>query len=163
MTQEEYNQRMASSEYCLILCGDSPTSRSLSSAMVHGCIPLRVGSRLRGLCEPPCHKGWGWTISGSENPHLPFGERLDWTLFPEINEAPFQQNPAQVLHATLAGISVQKSAQWRLIMKQHRQGFVYGWGNPVNSTLFGDAAEYIWESFSEAVAVAHNKAITTEQ
>jgi Exostosin family len=163
MTQDEYNQRMASSEYCLVVCGDSPTSRSLSSAMVHGCIPLRVGSRLRGLCEPPCHKGWGWTISGSENPHLPFGEQLDWTLFPEMNEALFQQNPAQVVHETLAGISIQEREQLRLIMQQHRQGFVYGWGNPVNSTLFGDAAEYIWESFSEAVALAHNEAIITEE
>jgi hypothetical protein len=103
-TQGLYNQKMASSEYCLILCGGSPTSRSLSSAMVHGCIPLRVGSRLRGLCEPPCHKGWGWTVSGSESPHLPFVERIDWTLFPEMNEAIFQQIPAQVLRETLAGI-----------------------------------------------------------
>ena len=95
LTQEEYNYRMHSSEYCLILCGDSPTSRSLTSAIVHGCIPLRVGSRLRGLCEPPCHKGWGWTISGDSHPHLPFSTtRVNWTLFPEVDEAKFIKNPA---------------------------------------------------------------------
>ncbi|KAL3935761.1 MAG: hypothetical protein SGBAC_008791, partial [Bacillariaceae sp.] len=32
LTQAEYNHRMITSEFCLILCGDTPTSRSLASA-----------------------------------------------------------------------------------------------------------------------------------
>jgi hypothetical protein len=31
LSQDEYNHRMHSSDYCLLLCGDTPTSRSLAS------------------------------------------------------------------------------------------------------------------------------------
>jgi len=170
LTQEEYNHRMETSDYCLILCGDSPTSRSLTSAMVHGCIPLQVGSRLRGLCESPCRKGWGWTISGSDNPHLPYqcpsdhdgsdssswgsSRRMDWSLFPEVNEAAFSQNPARVLKDKMALISPGKRKELRRIMQQHREGFIYGWGHPLNSTDFGQAASYIWESILRTVTAA---------
>ena len=157
LTQTEYNQRMSSSEYCLILCGDSPTSRSLTSAMVHGCIPLFIGTRLRGLCESPCHPGWGWTVSGATHPHLPYyhtaqtttnnSSSIPWDLFPEIqNEIQFQQHPAQTLHHKLASIPTSQRQELQTIMRQHSEGFIYGWGNPVNSTNFGGAHNYIWES-----------------
>ncbi|CAB9506493.1 expressed unknown protein [Seminavis robusta] len=151
LSQEEYNYRMASSEFCLILCGDSPTSRSLTSAMVHGCIPLVVGSRLRGLCEPPCRKGWGWTISGSNNPHLPFAESLNWTMFPEVNEALFQQSPAKILQEEISQTSVEHRDHMRAMMNHHRSAFIYGRGNPINSTSFGQAVPHIWKSFLEAL------------
>jgi hypothetical protein len=74
----EYNDMMAHSKYCLILCGDTPTSRSFSSAIVHGCIPLFIGKeRWYGYCgsrtnnknrsPSTCHAGWGWNVLHDQN------------------------------------------------------------------------------------------------
>jgi hypothetical protein len=76
ISQDDYNRRMLTSDFCLILCGDTPTSRSLTSAVLHGCVPLIIGSRLRGFCEPPCHKGWGWYIA--EQSHIPYSNLVEW-------------------------------------------------------------------------------------
>eukprot|EP00543_Licmophora_paradoxa_P011789 CAMPEP_0202476644 /NCGR_PEP_ID=MMETSP1360-20130828/93528_1 /ASSEMBLY_ACC=CAM_ASM_000848 /TAXON_ID=515479 /ORGANISM="Licmophora paradoxa, Strain CCMP2313" /LENGTH=300 /DNA_ID=CAMNT_0049103857 /DNA_START=81 /DNA_END=983 /DNA_ORIENTATION=+ len=119
LNQTQYNLFMETIEFCLIICGDTPTSRSLASSIVHGCIPIRIGSRLRGLCEPPCKKGFGWTPSGKDNPHLPFMERMNWTDFPEVDEADFIVDPM----ATLQDLFVRLS------------------------TSFGKAVEYTWMSF----------------
>jgi len=151
LTQEEYNHRMHTSEYCLILCGDSPTSRSLTSAMIHGCIPIRIGSRLRGTCESPCHRGWGWTVSGSNYPHLPFSStRIDWNVFPEVDEVQFSNNPAIVLQKEMKSLTVSQRDQLRRSMEWNREGFIYGWGNPVTSEHFGKAVPYVWESFVQS-------------
>jgi hypothetical protein len=32
-------------------------------------------------------------------------------------------------------------------MNATRNGWIYGWGNPINSTNFGDATKCIWQSF----------------
>jgi hypothetical protein len=93
LSQEEYNSRMFTSDYCIILCGDTVTSRALTSSIVYGCIPIRVGSRLRGLCESPCHEGWGWKITGEDFPHLPFSQNMVWAYFPEVNEQKFSEAP----------------------------------------------------------------------
>ena len=36
-------------------------------------------------------------------------------------------------------------------MDQVRSGFIYGYGDPVVSEDFGDAALYVWESFVAAL------------
>lgn len=145
LSQQQYNQRMLLSDLCLIVCGDTPTSRSLSSAMLHGCIPLRIGSRWRGLCDPPCHKGWGWSITHNLS-HLPFANCIDWNQFPEVDEALFLQNPPAVLDRTLRDMGSSRKAQIRKIMQKHQMAWVYGWGDPVTSNDFGDSVLYTWES-----------------
>eukprot|EP00533_Pseudo-nitzschia_delicatissima_P004124 CAMPEP_0116103354 /NCGR_PEP_ID=MMETSP0327-20121206/13837_1 /TAXON_ID=44447 /ORGANISM="Pseudo-nitzschia delicatissima, Strain B596" /LENGTH=474 /DNA_ID=CAMNT_0003595453 /DNA_START=44 /DNA_END=1465 /DNA_ORIENTATION=- len=147
MNQTTHKQHMRNSEYCLVLCGDTPSSRTLSAAIVEGCIPVRVGSRLRGLCNPPCHPGFGWKVTGI--PHLPYEERIDWNLFPEIDEAELLSSKAKYTslqslfqHETL------RTNELYAVMDKVRSGFVYGYGNPVVSEKFGDAASYIWESFA---------------
>jgi len=151
LNQTVYNERMRSSDYCLILCGDTPTSRSLTSAMIGGCIPIRVGSRLRGLCEPPCHKGYGWTVTGGKYPHLPFADRIPWQNFPEVKEEDVLQEGKQALQKMFEKYTIEKKTRLRSIMDQVRSGWIYGWGDPVTSEKFGDAAMYVWESFEAAL------------
>lgn len=142
---EEYNRRMSHSRFCLILCGDTPTSRSLTSSVVHGCIPLRVGSRLRGFCDPPvCHTGWGWTITNSPLSHLPYERQLNWKELPEVDEADFAADPIGVVTHFLTAASDRITADWNTLITRHRDAFVYGWGSPVNSTRFGGAVPAIW-------------------
>jgi hypothetical protein len=157
LPQTEYNDRMASSEYCLVLCGDTPSSRSLTSAMVSGCIPIRVGSRLRGLCEPPCKKGWGWGITGAENSHLPFRDQIPWEDFPEVDEEKFTKSGRQVLKDLFLGFDDEKKNTIRSILRRVQNGWIYGWGDPVTSTDFGDAVPYIWSSFKQALQQQKDK------
>ena len=153
LTQEKYNEYMQSSDYCLILCGDTPTSRSLTSAMVALCIPIRVGSRLRGLCDLPCFKGWGWAIPGEKYPHLAFTNRIPWNEFPEVDEMEFTKNGISVLNNDIFGKYDQaRKDKLQRIMQDHREGFIYGWGNPVNSIDFGKVCRYILESFQSVLS-----------
>jgi hypothetical protein len=151
LSQDEYNHRMYRSDYCLLLCGDTPTSRSLASAMLHGCVPVRVGSRLRGLCDPPCRPGWGWTVAGAKHSHLPYADRIDWDVFPEVNEADFSREPAAVLQDIFTRIGPEQKTELRAILSQTQRGWLYGLGNPVNSTDLGDAALYILDSIVQEV------------
>ena len=159
LSQTEYNHRMDSSEFCLLVCGDTPTSRSLASSMVAGCIPLRIGSRLRGQCERPCHRGFGWTITGLS--HLPYEHLIDWTLFPEVDEQAFVNDPNAVLDAALASISDEQRQQMRDVMNTSQLAFTYGWGDPVTSTEFGDAVPWIWESIQRHLGLPATAAIAT--
>lgn len=165
MNQSTYHERMQASEYCLVLCGDTPSSRTLTSAIVEGCIPVRVGSRLRGLCDPPCHDGYGWEVTGPEHPHMPFAEKIPWDSFPEINEADlFGRNenkssdktrnnsfPPVLQSMFQQDQEVLGKQDLRDIMDRVRSGFIYGYGDPVTSNDFGGAASYIWDSFVAAL------------
>jgi Exostosin family len=153
----EYNRRMANSRYCLVLCGDTPTSRSLTSSLVHGCTPLIVGSRLRGRCEPPCHPGWGWTVlvnatsstadatkPGGALTHLPFEHQMNWSAFPELDEAAFADDPVGVLDTFLAHQSAALDETNREMLR-FQNAFVYGVGSPVRKDAqWGGAVEAIW-------------------
>jgi hypothetical protein len=157
LSQDEYNHQMYRADYCLLLCGDTPTSRSLASSMLHGCIPVRVGSRLRGLCDSPCRPGWGWTVAGATHSHLPFADTIiDWDAFPELDEAAFAESPAAVLEEMFARIGPEQKTEMRAIMSRTQRGWLYGLGNPVNSTDFGDAALYILESIVQGVSLSNN-------
>jgi hypothetical protein len=147
LNQSEYNHRMISSDYCLILYGDTPSSRSLTSAMAMGCILIRVGSRLRGLCEGPCHEGFGWRTTGVENPHLPFAKDIDWDAFPEVEESEVILHGKQTLQAFFNRTDDARKNELRSKMLQVQMAWIYGWGDPVNSTEFGEAVPYIWNSF----------------
>jgi len=158
MNQSTHQGRMQASEYCLVLCGDTPSSRTLSAAIVEGCIPVRVGSRLRGLCDPPCHTGYGWEVTGPDNPHLPFAEKIPWDKFPEIDEATLLKSNGKAIAKDSMGIlqsmfqdEILEMQQLHGVMDQVRSGFIYGYGDPVVSKDFGDAASYIWESFVSAL------------
>jgi Exostosin family len=147
LSQTEYNRLMHTSDYCFIICGDTPTSRSLSSAMVAGCIPIFVGSRWRGLCEPPCIEGWGWTKSGSDYPHLPYRDIIPWENFPELDEQRFMDHGRDELFNLFGQFNDARKKELRSTMHSTRKGWIYGWGDPLTSDQFGDAVEYIWESF----------------
>jgi Exostosin family len=151
LNQTEYNRLMSTSEYCLILCGDTPSSRSLTSAIVSGCIPIRVGTRLRGLCEPPCKKGFGWKPTGLDNPHLPYPAAMDWDRFPEVNEAEFMKSGKILLQTLFQQYDGEAKAKLRAVMQTNRNGWIYGWGNPVDSEDFGGAIQSILSSFQDAL------------
>lgn len=141
ISQSEYNTRMLTSDFCLILCGDTPTSRSLASAVLHGCVPLIIGSRLRGLCEPPCHLGWGWTVAGKS--HIPFTNLVEWD-FPELDEAKFGEDPMTELTKAFGNETRKNTVRNR--MKEWHLAWVYGWGDPLTSNDFGMAVDYAWKS-----------------
>ena len=171
LNQTEYNHRMETSEYCLVVCGDTPTSRSLTSAIVSGCIPIRVGSRLRGLCEKPCHVGFGWTISGSQYPHLPYGETIPWDDFPEVNEQAMMTVTTSregggggtgydiIQKEVFQAYDHIQKKRLRKIMDNVREGFIYGYGDPITSGEFGDASLYIWNSFLWAAGLVRYNSI----
>jgi hypothetical protein len=122
--------------------------------MLHGCIPVRVGSRLRGLCDSPCRPGWGWTVAGANHSHLPFADNIDWDVFPEVNEADFSEKPAAVLEEMFARIGPEQKMQLRAIMSRTQRGWLYGMGNPVNSADFGYAAVHALESIALGVSLS---------
>lgn len=157
ITQDAYIKFMQESEYCLIMCGDTPTSRSLTSAMISECIPIRVGSRLRGLCEPPCVHGWGWTVSGADYPQLPYSNNIEWDEFPEVNEAHFTENGKETLYELFSNNDHDKKAKMRNIMKKVLEGWIYGWGDPVRTADFGGAYSFILDSFAAGL---HQENIT---
>jgi hypothetical protein len=65
------------SAYCLMMCGDTPTSRTFPSSMVSGCTPLLVGTRLRlGDCRPPCFVGYQWPLANRS--HLPYAHQINY-------------------------------------------------------------------------------------
>ena len=158
--QEEYNRRMQSSDFCLVLCGDTPTSRSLASSVVNGCIPIRVGSRLRGLCRKPCRRGFGWRVTGPDNPHLPYTDVIPWQEFPEVNEAKFARNPQVVLNETISKFDAESKATLREMLYTHGEGWIYGFGNPIKSEDFGEAAHYILNSFVSTLKLRQHLSIT---
>lgn len=158
LNQTLYNMKMRTSDYCLILCGDTPTSRTLSSAIVEGCIPLFVGSRWNGLCESPCHKGFGFTVSGPSYPHFPYYDKIQWHIFPTIAEEEIlshykksSSSSSSVLEPLFLFFDDEKKQQLRDVMEEVRSGFIYGVGDPVFSENFGDATSYVWESFAAAL------------
>jgi hypothetical protein len=160
LSQDAYNHRMLTSDYCLILCGDTPTSRSLASAMIHGCIPLRIGSRLRGLCEDPCHAGFGWNSTGLAYPHLPFGQQIDWNAFPEVNEREFINSPFETLQTHVFKLfTAERKVRIRDKLREVQLGWIYGWGNPIDSNEFGAAAMYAWQSFQFMLSQVQRSAV----
>jgi Exostosin family len=163
LNQVEYNHRMQTSEYCFILCGDTPTSRSLTSAMVSGCIPIFIGSRWRGLCEPPCRKGWGWKPTGSgDYPHWPYRHVIPWETFPELDEQRFMEHGKDELLKLFEHFNEDdRKNQLRSIMNSTRTGWIYGWGDPLTSDRFGDAVEYIWQSFLSSLDTTSTTGISS--
>jgi Exostosin family len=144
LSQEQYNHRMSTSDYCLVMCGDTPTTRSLISAVTAGCIPILIGRWWHGYCDPPCHKGWGWNIA--ERPHLPFADQINWDLVPVVNHTQFQMDPNATLMALFQQYPKERKDQIRAEMKRVQKWLVYGWGDPADSTVFGDAYPHIWQS-----------------
>ncbi|KAL3904406.1 MAG: hypothetical protein SGILL_010081, partial [Bacillariaceae sp.] len=161
LSQQEYNHRMETSDYCLIVCGDTPTSRSLASAMVAGCIPIFIGSRWRGFCEPPCHSGWGWQITNGMA-HFPYPHELKWDVFPEVDEATFANDPVTALQEVFAGQSPARRLEIRAAMAETQLHWIYGWDNPVDSERIGEATSTIWKSVVQHLLTTGDLAMPEE-
>lgn len=149
LDQAVYNEMLTTSDYCLVVCGDTPSSRSLSSAMASGCIPVRLGSRLLGKCESPCHAGWGWTITQNQS-HLPFEKFIDWVKFPELAEDSFLKNPLESLALMREQFQSEKISLKKYI-RTNQEAWIYGYGNPVTSSRFGAAPFWVWHSIATMV------------
>jgi len=140
MTHEEFAKTMARARYCLVMCGDTPTSRRIFDAVVAGCVPLIVGTRLEGRCEPPCHAGWGWHVSGPDFPHTPFSDLyVDYAVFPRVDEALFSRSAVAAVRPVLQ-LDDRRHAALRDYLMAIRDDFIYGVGSCVSSTHFGRAA-----------------------
>ena len=147
---ETFQQYMLESDYCLITCGDTPTSRRLTDSMVFGCIPIFIGTRLFGECVSPCHKGWGWTVTNGLA-HLPFEDQIPWHEFPLVDEAAFAEAPKQVLEGVFLNFTSQRKEELRAIMQKAQFSFLYGWGTPLKPTYFGKATSALWKSIVSAI------------
>ena len=120
----EFQKYMLESDYCLLTCGDTPTSRRLTDSMVFGCIPIFIGTRLFGECEPPCFPGYGWTDTHGLS-HLPYEESIPWRTFPVVDEASFAASPKAVLAEVFRNYSIAKKVKLRSIMQQAQFSFIY--------------------------------------
>lgn len=150
--QDEYALAIRRGEFCPLTCGDTPTSRRTFDAFVAGCVPLIVGTRLFGLCEPPCHKGW-FDVVGSEFPHLPFADLwMNWSIFPTVNEQQVydqksNQGVRDLFSAAVVGFGGKSGAlKARAHMYARRSYLVYGWGDYRNSKRFGNASRLMIEA-----------------
>jgi hypothetical protein len=135
---------MREADYCLVLCGDTPTSQSLGSAMVNGCIPIRIGSWWRGLCEGSCNASHGFDVANKS--HLPFSDQIHWNLLPELDEIEFNQDPVKSLELFFQRTTPEHKLEMRREMNRMQQSWVYGWGNPMESNEFGDVMLSLWQS-----------------
>ena len=88
--------------------------------------------------------------------HLPFENKINWTLFPEVDESAFMEDAPSVLQNFFQATSEQTKAEIRAVMAETQFAWVYGWGNPVTSTEFGQAVEYAWDSLVETLLRIQN-------
>ena len=160
---------MRVADFCLVMCGDTPTSRRIFDAIIADCIPLIVGTRLWGRCDAPCKAGWGWRVSGPEHPHLPFHDTfIDYTRFPYVDEAHFYEDAAGAYQNAVAPraemfprrpdgaafirftqvanvTDAYEHAAWRYL-NAIRDDVVYGYGSPFTSTHFGRGAANLMDT-----------------
>jgi Exostosin family len=148
LSSSEYRRRIRHSKFCLVMCGDTPSSRTLAESMVHQCIPVLVGKRLLGSCEDPCRNRWGWTVSSPQYPHIPYSDQIDWLRFPIIPEQDFLDDAYPILQQTLPW---ENSSHLQNILWRTRTSWIYGTGNPVTykrgeQNRLGGAVPAIWKS-----------------
>ena len=151
--QDEYASGVQNGPFCPLTCGDTPTSRRTFDAFAAGCVPIIVGRRLFGLCEPPCrNKGW-FTVVGPSFPHLPFsGLWMNWSVFPMIEEKElYDQKSSQgvrdLFRGSVIGFGGEDSAlRARAYMYTQLRSMIYGWGDYRTSTAFGDASRRMMEA-----------------
>ena len=147
----EFQRYMSESDYCLVTCGDTPTSRRLTDAMVTGCIPIFIGTRLFGECESPCFRGWGWTYTRGLY-HLPYEDEVDWASFPVVNESQFTASPKAALEDVFRNFTLARKKELRLMMQSFQLAFLYGLGSPISSNKFGSAVPHLWRSVQKILS-----------
>ena len=141
LDEDAFAHSMRVADFCLVMCGDTPTSRRIFDAIVADCIPLIVGTRLWGRCEAPCHEGWGWFVSGDQHPHLPFRDTyIDYTRFPRVDEKLLYEDATKAYEDAVRDVTeTEERDMWRYL-NAIRDDVVYGYGSPFSSTHFGRAA-----------------------
>ena len=152
--QDQYANAIRKSAFCPLTCGDTPTSRRTFDAFATGCVPIIVGTRLFGNCEPPCRQKAGWfEVVGPTLPHLPYeGVWMNWSVFPTVDEKElYAQKSAAGVHDLFRTAITQVggeegAARLRAQMYAQRSSMIYGWGDYRTSTVFGHAARRLVEA-----------------
>ena len=138
--ESKFAHAMRVSDFCLVMCGDTPTSRRIFDSIVADCVPLIVGTRLWGRCEPPCRPGWGWFVSGEKHPHTPFHDTLiDYSRFPRVDEKWFYEDALAATKAAIANVTSAAELEIWKYLDAIRGDVVYGYGRAATSTDFGRA------------------------
>ena len=138
--ESKFAHAMRVSDFCLVMCGDTPTSRRIFDSIVADCVPLIVGTRLWGRCEPPCRPGWGWFVSGEKHPHTPFHDTLiDYSRFPRVDEKWFYEDALAATKAAIANVTPAAELEIWKYLDAIRGDVVYGYGRAATSTDFGRA------------------------
>ena len=141
LDEDAFAHAMRAADFCLVMCGDTPTSRRIFDAIVADCIPLIVGTRLWGECTEPCHDGWGWFVSGTAHPHLPFRDTyVDYTRFPRVDEALLYRDAPRAYATAVRDVTTAEEEDLWRYLNAIRDDVVYGYGSPFTSTTFGRAA-----------------------
>ena len=76
---------------------------------------------------------------------------IAWDEFPEVDEQKFIDDGYEELERLFSEYDSDKKARIRRVMEDTHMGWVYGWGDPVTSVEFGEAALYIWKSFQDSI------------
>lgn len=77
---------------------------------------------------------------------------MKWSMYPEVNEAAFTENPLATLQDAFVRMTPMK-ARLREEMLEHQLGWIYGWGDPVRSNEFGRAPEYVWRTILDTLGL----------
>ena len=160
--QDDYATGILSSSFCPLTCGDTPTSRRTFDAFAAGCIPIIVGTRMLGLCEPPCRNHGWFDVVGPSHPHLPFaGLWANWSIFPSVDEKQLYAERTSIgvhklFRAAMDGLATQLGndgggaisamSALRAHMYALRDMMIYGWGDYRTSTHFGMVARRMLEA-----------------
>ena len=154
---------MRVADFCLVMCGDTPTSRRIFDAIVADCIPLIVGTRLWGRCEAPCHEGWGWFVSGKEHPHLPFRDTyVDYTRFPRVDEKLLYEDATKAYEAAVRDVTeAEERDMWRYL-NSIRDDVVYRVeiSTPSTRCLLDDGAVPVPHRSTEPAQPRHRREMT---
>ena len=148
MSQVTYARRIARAYFCPLTCGDTATSRRTFDAVVSGCVPIFVGTRLWGRCDFPCR---GTITLSLPHTHLPFeGMWINWSVFPRIDEGRlYAQTTRAGVHAVFRAAMMQasgRSAALQAQLRDARDHLIYGWGDYRSSPTFGLASRRLVES-----------------
>ena len=63
-----------------------------------------------------------------------------------VNHSEFAIDPVSTLHKMFATHPKERKDKIRAEMKRVQKWMIYGWGDPKDSTVFGEAYPHVWES-----------------
>ena len=155
----KYSLTLLDSSFCLVLRGDTPTSRRFFDAVAAGCVPVVVSDGLLPHpeflthCEALKHSEWCRQHQGQ----LPFASFLNYSGFVvEVPEAEFVAEDGEGALRLIQQLRELKDDQrhFRALYREligARESLIYGWGSPLRGHDAAPAASTLVNLFLSEV------------